>query len=143
VLAWLALAGCDLALGLDDRVDPRCLAGDYDPARYAGVDAHDLTWFQARQRCVDVGMDLVVLNEGDASELANQSAGQTLPFWIGVSFGVGWEAVDQCTPHLSWAPGEPAHEDAGDCVQVTAAGMVSLRCNDSPAPTYALCEAPR
>ncbi len=152
----ILLSGCDKVLGLESRdaavfddaptgVCPALLP--YDAARYTGLRTTvGYLWTDARTSCARIGMDLAVLDEGDGVELAAQYTGTTTPFWLGVTYGDGWAAIDGCTPTLTWAQGEPAVEEPGYCVIVTEAGMVAERCSSATwqgQAINALCETPR
>lgn len=155
--ALVGLAGCDrafdftlpagdAAIAID--ADPNaCAALSYDPARYAPVtSAGGHAWTEARLECAKHGGDLAVLDRGDGDELVNQSTGAPVPFWLGVSYGDSWAAIDGCTPSLTWAAGEPAHAEPGYCVLVTAQGMATERCTAMThlgEPIHMLCETPR
>jgi hypothetical protein len=153
----IAAAGCDQLFNLTPLPDAAehgaCEPLPYDANRYHFVSGKlwGLGWsggsLGARESCMPYAMDLIVLDEGDSDELLQQSAGAPTPFWLGVAYTDDWRAIDGCTPHLSWKPGEPATATAGQCVIVEDTGMASWPCNHQPSATppwiQGLCETPR
>lgn len=160
-LVLLVAAGCNQALGIGGSelaVDAPnggeqddCAPMPYDPHRYGfKYYASGGTWSEARNGCAAYGMDLVVIDENDADEIANElAAGGVFPHWVGVSRGTGsWQSVDRCTPLLDWIPGsEPSSEAPGTCALRAPNGLASSSC---ASPTglnslaiSAMCETPR
>lgn len=163
VVLTLMLAGCHKLFGLtyvegegdgrDAAVATSCSPIPYDRNRYWSPQGRlwGLSWsgqtFGAREACAARGMDLAVLNADDSDELANQSGAAAVPFWLGVSYGETWTAIDGCMPYLGWAPGEPTVEAPGQCVVQTGTGIGVRSCGHQPTEAgehiQALCETPR
>lgn len=159
LVSLLLGAGCHLVFGtngsgagtdalVDGSTGSACDPLDYDPARYGAITYSSIgfSWAQTREECQKRGMDLAVLDQGDTAELAMQSLGAPLPFWLGVSFATDWVTLDTCAPALTWAPGEPANAAPGRCIAMTGEGMVSEACVESfrsGVGLMGLCETPR
>jgi len=145
----LALAGCNQIWGLDPTTtvgSGPCDPLPFDLKRYRTYGG-SLTWKEARDSCARYDMDLVVIDQLDNLEIANELTASRTPFWLGVSFGVNdWVALDGCPPVLSWAAGEPTDPTPGSCVIQTADRMASASCATrmaGAAGINALCETAR
>ena len=157
VVTLVVLGGCNQLFDLREVVPSAidaapgstpCGPLKFDPARYRSYPqgTTPLSWQGARDVCRFGGYDLIALDEGDPDELANESNGGALPFWLGTSYGTDWQGVDGCMPHLDWAPTEPAEMAIGDCVVQTGLKMRSELCTRNTIatmPISALCEVPR
>lgn len=153
VVVWLA--GCNAVFGLD-KTKPVTSDGGVDLCDPLPFDTHrymadssgagGFTWAAARADCQRYGFDLAVIDANDSAEITNELQTGVAPFWLGVSYdGTQWSAIDQCTPLLAWASGEPDPSALGQCVAKLDGGMIATDCTSSTAgpDLNALCETPR
>jgi hypothetical protein len=157
------LTGCDQVFGLNeitvDGGEPTfCDPLPFDASRYYATRSAVRTWQGSRNTCLTLGMDIAVIDEGDALEIANELSASPPPTWWGVSWGgTAWLAVDTCKPLLPWATGYPQDPTATGAGCVLGAppdggggpgGMQNFVCaNENWGPNgqeiNVLCETPR
>ncbi len=126
----------------------RCDPIDFGAHRYLACRSQ-LPYADARQACVDMGLDLAVLADGgEARTVADRArALNRIEYWIGLDDIAAegtfrWVDGREVSPDAPWAPSEPNdYNNNEDCAHIRAADPIW---NDLPCTVARgfICEAP-
>ncbi|XP_048034509.1 CD209 antigen-like protein C [Megalobrama amblycephala] len=87
------------------------------------------SWAESRKYCTERGADLIIINNREEQEFANQISSRK-EFWIGLNEENTWKWVDGTNMSFRfWGPQEPNGVTAKNCAVSHSSGWHDYQCN--------------